>query len=282
MDEQGLNHARPAGIFQDNVNVDTLVTYLSHNDRQVRQQAVVALGNTGDQRAIEPLIYALSREFSRGASSYSVIIGILDAMARIPDHRALDAMMKIEAQLVDRSSPRCPGELPAGVITYIDTVDGQLHRVVPRELHFKVFDVLRKTGIRLNYRNEEIDARYLTYQNEVIQAEIDRTIPELARLLQENPSLADGNGAEAISDPGGSDHFSADVPPASDDAMAGIDYNVIRREMEIEVSEYLRDNEHLQSLIRDGQRIKAHMQHRNQEKTKYEAAVPRPTPAGVR
>lgn len=282
MIDKGLNHAGPAGIFQDSVNVDTLVMYLSHKDRQVRQQAVVALGKTGDRRAIEPLIYALSREVSRGASSYSVTIDILDAMAMTPDHRALDALMKLEAQLIDRSSPRCPGDLPAGVITYIDTVDGQLHRVVPREFHFKVFDVLRKTGIRLNYRNEEIDARYQTYQSEVIQAEIDRTIPELARVLQENPSLADGNSMGAISDPRNNGHFSHDVPPASDDVMAGIDYNVIRREMEIEVSEYLRDNEHLQSLIREGQRIKAHMQHTKLEKMKYEAAAPRPAPTGIR
>ncbi len=68
---------------------------------------------------------------------------------------------------------------------------------MPRELHFKVFDVLRKTGMRLNYRNGEIDDRYQTYQSEVIQAEIDRTIPELARVLRENPSLADGDSVEA-------------------------------------------------------------------------------------
>jgi hypothetical protein len=281
MDDKGLNRAGPAVIFPDGVTVDTLVMYLSHKDRQVRQQAVVALGKTGDRRAVEPLIYALSREVSRGASSFSVIIDILDAMARIPDHRTLDALVKLEAQLIDRSSPRCPGELPAGVITYIDTVDGQLHRVAPRELHFKVFDVLRKTGVRLNYRNEEINSRYQTYQNEVIQAEIDRTIPELARLLRENPSLADGNSAEAPGDLRGNDDFSAVPTPESDDTMAGIDYNVIRREMEIEVSEYLRDNEHLQSLIREGQRIKAHMQHTKLEKMKYESGVPRPASANV-
>jgi hypothetical protein len=282
MNDKGLNHAGPAGIFTDDVPVDTLVMYLSHKGRQVRQQAVVALGKTGDRRAVEPLIYALSREVSRGASSYSVIIDILDAMARIPDQRALDALMKLEAQLIDRSSPRCPGELPAGVITYIDTVDGQIHRVVPRELHFKVFDVLRKTGLRLNYRKGEIDVRFQTYQNEIIQAEIDRTIPELARVLRENPSLAEGNGAGVISDSRGDDNFSGAVPPESDDTMAGIDYNVIRREMEIEVSEYLRDNEHLQSLIKEGQRIKAHMQHTKLEKMKYEATVPRPAGASVR
>jgi PBS lyase HEAT-like repeat len=279
MIDQGLNHEGPVDIFTDNVNVDTLLMYLSHKDRKVRQQAVVALGKTGDKRAVEPLIYALSREFSRGASSYPIIIDILDAMARIPDNRALDTLVKIEAQLVDRNSSRCPAELPAGVITYIDTVDGQIHRVVPRELHFKILDVMRRTSMRLNYRSGEIDARYQTYQDEVIQTEIDRTMPELARVLRENPSLADGNGAVASSDPRGDDHFSTDVPPAPDDAMAGIDYSVIRREMEIEVSEYLRDNERLQSLIRDGQRIKAHMQHTKLEKKKYEAVVSRPASA---
>ena len=58
--------------------------------------------------------------------------------------------------------------------------------------------------------------------------------------------------------------------------MAGIDYNVIRREMEIEVSGYVRDNEWLQSLIREGQRIKANIMLAKLEKMKYEVAVLRP------
>ena len=122
-----------------------------------------------------------------GASSYSIIIDTMDAMARIPDPRALDALVNLEAQLVDRNSPRCPAELPAGVITYIDTVDGQPHRVVPRELHFKMLDVMRRISVRLDYRDKEIDARYQTYQGEVIQAEIDRTIPEMARVSVKIP-----------------------------------------------------------------------------------------------
>ena len=64
--------------------------------------------------------------------------------------------------------------------------------------------------------------------------------------------------------------------------MAGIDYNVIRREMEIEVSEYVRDNERLQSLIREGQRIKAHINHAKLEKMKYEAAAQQSKQAIVR
>jgi hypothetical protein len=276
-----LNHAGPAGIFHDTVAVDSLVTHLSHKDRQVRQNAIVALGNTGDPRAVEPLIFALTREVSRGASSYPVIIDILDAMAKMPDHRALDTLVKLEAQLVDRASPKCPGELPAGVITYIDTSDGRLHRVVPKELHFKFFDVLRRLSAQLNYRHGEITARYQVYQDEVIQAEIDRAIPELARVLREDPSFAEGSGTGYASAPDVHDDILAGLPPVSDDAMAGIDYNVVRREMEIEVSEYVRDNERLQSLIREGQRIKAHIQHAKLEKMKYDAVL-HPGRASVR
>jgi hypothetical protein len=75
--------------------------------------------------------------------------------------------------------------------------------------------------------------------------------------------------------------MSAGLQPVSDEAMAGIDYDVIRREMEIEVSEYVRDNERLQSLIREGQRIKAHIEHEKLEKMKHEAAL-RPGRASVR
>jgi hypothetical protein len=281
MNDQGLNHSGPADISPGTVTVDSLATQLSHKDRQVRQQAVVALGKSGDSRAVEPLIFALAREFSRGASSYSVIVDILDAMAGIPDRRALDALVKIEAQLIDHNSPRCPDELPAGVITYIDTHDGQLHRVVPRELHFKVLDVLRRLSVRLNYRDEETAARYQTYQDEVIQAEIDRMIPEMSRVLLENPSFAEGNGADTARAPEVDDDISADTA-LTGDALAGIDYNVIRREMEIEVTEYVRDNERLQSLILEGRRIRAHIEHAKLEKTKYEATVLRPERSSVR
>jgi len=203
-------------------------------------------------------------------------------MARIPDHRALDVLVKLEAQMIDRNSPKCPAELPAGVITYIDTSDGQLHRVVPKELHFKVLDVMRRISVRLNYLHEEIAARYLVYQNEVIQSEIDRTIPELARVLRE-ASLADaaGDSPNVDSVPAAYDDSLAGASP-TDDAMAGIDYDVIRREMEIEVSEYVRDNERLQSLINEGQRIKAHIQHAKLEKMKYDATALRPGKASVR
>ncbi len=282
MNNTELNRDGDASTLKDAATVDSLAAQLSHKDRLVRQNAAVALGNTGDSRAIEPLIFALSREVTRDASSYSVIIDIVDAMAKIPDPRALDVLAKLEAQMVDRNSPKCPGELPAGVITNIDTIDGRLHRVVPRELHFKMLDVLRRLSAQLNYRNPEIAARYQAYQDEVIQAEIDRTIPELARVLRENPTFTDGSGTGDASVPDFHDDISAGLLPITDDVMADIDYNVIRREMEIEVSEYVRDNERLQSLIREGQRIKAHIRHAKLEKMNYDATVLRPVGASVR
>jgi hypothetical protein len=250
---------------------DNLITHLSDKDRPVRKSAVIALGNTGDARVIEPLIFALSRELTRDAGSYPVIIEILDAMAKIPDRRALDALVKVESQLVDRDSPGCPAGLPSGVITFHDMGDGHVRRAVPRELHFKVLDVMRRIGHRLDYQADEITARYLAYQDEVIQAELDRKMPELARMLQDYASSANGNNAVAASVSGTGDDLMAGAPPESEDAVADIDYDVLRQEMEIEVSRYVRDNERLQSLIRDGQRIKAHIQHANQEKAKYDA-----------
>lgn len=263
MDESGLNRTGSTVVFYDNATVDDLAAYLSHKDRQVRQKAVAALGNTGDRRAVEPLIFALTREVSRGASSYPVIIDILDALLKFPDHRAMDVLVKLEGQLVDRNSPHCPAELPAGVITYIDTVDGQLHRVVPKELHFKLLDVMRRMSARLMYRSEEIAARYQAYQDEIIRAEIDRTIPRLAQAIREE--------ALAAAAPEVHDDILSGTPSPADDAMEGIDYDVVRREMEIEVSEYVRDNERLQALIQESQRIKAHIQHAKLEKLKYDA-----------
>jgi hypothetical protein len=282
MNDNEHNHTRDAGILGPNITVDSLAADISHKDRLVRQKAIVALGNTGDNRAIAPLIFVLSREVTRGASSYPVIIDILDAMSKIPDKRALDLLVKLEMQLVDRNSPKCPDELPAGVITYMDASDGQLHRVIPKELHFKIFDVLRRMGAQLKYRQEEIGARYLAYQDEVIRAEIERTIPQLEQVFREDSrTKAASDNPVDKSLPDTPADFSTEESLA-EDVTAGIDYDVIRREMEIEVSEYVRDNDRLQSLIHDGQRIKAHIQHAKLEKMKNEAVVLRPGRASVR
>lgn len=258
-DVEQTNYARNPATF------DYLIARLSDKDPQVRKSTVIALGGMGDAKTVEPLIFTLSRELMRDAQSYPVIIEIMEAMSKIPDRRALKALVKIESQMIDCDSPRCPAGLPAGAITYTDTVDGLIHRVVPRELHFKVLDVMRRMSRNLNDRTEQITARYNEYQQEVILAEIDRIMPDMADLLQSNDksiahSASGGNWPDNIN--GGP----AEEEPLSGDIPADMDFDLIRREMETEIADYLRDNEKMLALIKQGQYIKAHIHPKKTEK----------------
>jgi hypothetical protein len=176
----------------------------------------------------------------------------------MPDRDVLDALMKAESQMVDRISPRCPKDLPAGVITYSDPVDGSICRAVPRELHFKVLDVIRRMGCQLDYRTESIGERYRAYQQEVIMNEVDRLMPGMAEIFQEDDGVKARPASEST--------VEADFLP--EESIADIDYNILRKEMEQEVAGYLKDNEKLMTLVRDGQRIKAHIQITKAEKLK--------------
>jgi len=258
------NYARNPATF------DYLIARLSDKDLQVRKSTVIALGKTGDTKAIEPLIFSLSRELARDAESYPVITEIVEAMSKIPDTRALNAFMKIESQMIDRDSPRCPVGLPAGVITYTDTVDGLIHRAVPRELHVKVLDVMRRMSNKLNDRAEQITTRYYEYQQEVIQAEIDRIMPVMADLLQHNDKSIDHSASRGISPDKGNGGTAGEETLAAD-TPADIDFDVIRRDVEREISDYIRDNEKMLTLIRQGQYIKSHISHKKDVKTESKA-----------
>jgi hypothetical protein len=272
-----MNDHKPDSIVEaDNatspVTFDHLITRLSDKDRQVRKSAVLALGSMGDAKAVEPLIFVLSKELTRDAGSYPVIIEILDAMSKTPDSRILDALVKVESQMTDRDSPESPAGLPAGVITYRDTRDGCIRRAVPRQLHFKILDVMRRMSIWLHYREEQVSSRFSEYQQEVIRAEIERIMPDMAELLQGNNPVATQppfNGAD--NSPDNVNGNPAEAEPQSGDTMAGIDFESLRREMEKEVADYLADNTKMLDLIREGQRIKAHIRQGKMEKAKFEA-----------
>ncbi|HUL62063.1 MAG TPA: HEAT repeat domain-containing protein [Methanocella sp.] len=253
-DDKGIDRTAQADAVAGPATFDSLLGRLSHRDRRVRLRAAEALGETGHSRAVEPLIYALSKELSRDAGSYPVIVAIVDALGRMPDARALDALEKVERQFVDRDAPGCPAGLPAGVITYNDPADGRVRRAVPRQLHFKVLDVMQRMSVRLGYRVEAVAVRYQEYEQTVVMAELDRMTPGMAALLQED-GPRDGAGADDWED------ALPQTWPLSAEDLAGVDYEAIRRQMEAEVRDYLRDNEKMLALIRDGQRIKAHIRH---------------------
>jgi hypothetical protein len=239
------------------IAIDAIVKQLSHKDRQIRKNAVIALGETGDVQAIRPLISALSRELSYGARSYGTIAEIIIAMSKIPNRQFLDALIKLESQLVDRGSQQCPHELPPGVITYIDVADCRMHRIVPRELHFKVLDVMRRMSVQLNDRSDFIADRYNEYQQAVTEAEVSRMMPAMSRLLRESGEYEASQYEDAVPVNGNG----SESPPVQEslpaDAMAGVDYDIIRREIELEVAGYVRDNDKVQSLVQDARRIKS-------------------------
>jgi hypothetical protein len=264
-DIEQTNYARNPATF------DYLIARLSDKDLQVRKSTVIALGEMGDTKAIEPLIFSLSRELTRDAGSYPVITEIVEAISKIPDTRALNVFMKIESQMIDRDSPRCPVGLPVGVITYTDTVDGLIRRAVPRELHVKVLDVMRRMSNKLNDRAEQITTRYYEYQQEVIQAEIDRIMPDMADLLQNDKSNVHSE-SHGIRPDNGNGSTAEEEPPAAD-TPADVDFDAIRREVEREISDYIRDNDKILTLIRQGQYIKSHISHKKEEKAGSRAII---------
>jgi HEAT repeat protein len=167
------------------LTLDFLVARLSDGDRRVRRGAVAALRNLGDKRAVDPLIFALSWELARGAVSYPVVAKIIDTLAKTPNRRALNALEKVESQMTDRESAGCPILLPQDVVTYHDMGDGRIQLAVPRKLHFKVLDVMRRMSVKINYRQEEMAAQLDEYQREAIQAEVDRVMPILTPVFQD-------------------------------------------------------------------------------------------------
>jgi hypothetical protein len=253
-----INASNPAAF-------DFLADRLSDTDPQARKGAAIALGKMGDARAIEPLVLALSQELARDTGSCPVIVEILEALSKIPDRRALDALVKIEARMIDRDSPGCPASLPASIITYNDTIDGLVHHAVPRELHFKVLDVMKRASNELNERTEQVTARYNEYQQDVIQSEIDRIMPEMADLLQGNESSI-AQQASVGTRPDDEDRSSAMREPLPAVVPADIDFDEIRRAVEMQIADCFGDDEQMWGLIRQGQYIKAYIRHMKDEK----------------
>jgi hypothetical protein len=251
---------------------DHLADRLSDTDPQARKGAAIALGKMGDVRAIEPLVLAFSQELARDTGSCPVIVEILEALSKIPDRRTLDVLVKIEARMMDRDSPRCPAGLPASVITYNDTTDGLVHHAVPRELHFKVLEAMKSISIETNERTEQVTARYDEYQQEVIQAEIDRIMPEMAELLQGNESSI-AQQASDCTRPDNENSGTAEEAPLPLVEPAAIDFDEIRRVMEMQIADYFGDDEQLWDLIRQGQYIKAFIRHTKEEKAEPGAII---------
>jgi HEAT repeat protein len=86
-----------AGGIDSRATVDFYIAVLSDKDINVRQRSVVALGVSRDSRAVEPLMFALSREISLGAESFVIVMDIVEALYALTAV-FLSQMLKIESQ----------------------------------------------------------------------------------------------------------------------------------------------------------------------------------------
>ncbi len=155
--------------------VDFYIALLSDKDMEVRRRSVAALGKSGDRRVVEPLMFALSRELSLGAESLAIVPDVVEALERLPDGRALDLLFKIESQLIDYNSPGCRAGLPVGAVIYHSKGERHIDRIVPREIHYKVFEGMRRISNSLGDRTGLVSDRFHAYQLKVMEEEVNQT-----------------------------------------------------------------------------------------------------------
>lgn len=257
--------------------VDFLIGQLSDKDPATVRGAVKALGESGDRMAVEHLIFVFSREISRKTNSYALVYPLVDALACIPDVRSLDALARAESRMIDDGSPGCPLHMPVGTTAFIDTKDRQLRRIVPRKLHYKIFEGMQIISKKIGYRRKYVEDRLHAYQLEVLQDELDRTLPKMNLLLEEyslletriDPGLINREPGEKAPCPG-----TPELPHGDIFIHDSMDHDRLKLEMEANILEYIQHNEKMSSLIRDGRKIKVHMRQVREQKRKSESGVP--------
>lgn len=266
----------PAGGIDSRATVDFYIALLSDKDVNVRRRSVAALGAKGDIRAVEPLMFALSRELSLGAESFTVFIDVVNALERLPDRRVLDLLLKIEMQLIDYGSPGCRTDLPLGAVVYHSKGNRRIDRIVPREVHYKVFEGLRMISNALGDRTELVADRFHAYQLKVMEEEVDRLMPRMSEALAESlqeSMPADENLAAGLQS---SDIAVPEQAPDDPEAVAGdyFDRELIKRQMEAQIIDYINKNEEMLTIIQNGQRLKASIRQAREVKTKMASEMP--------
>jgi hypothetical protein len=261
MIREGPIRTEYSGSIDSRATVDFLIALLSDKDLDARRRSVVALGASGDRRAVEPLMFALSRELSLGAESFIVVMDMIEALERLPESRVLDLLLKIESQLIDYGSPSCRGDMPVGTVIYHSKGEKRIDRVVPRELHYKVFEGLRQISNTLGDRTELVADRFHAYQLKVMEEEASRLMPMMSEALADstpNTLPTDEGMANGQTDSGFATHTQE---PDDEGAVVGnyFDHELIKREMEAQILDYINKNEDMLTIIQKGQRIKAHI-----------------------
>lgn len=94
--------AAALGDLGDQAAVEPLIAALGHNIPEVRRAAAVSLGKLGDRRAISPL-----RALAARAESDDCFWAAIDALARLGDEEArrliLDALLQGDERVRDRA-----------------------------------------------------------------------------------------------------------------------------------------------------------------------------------
>jgi hypothetical protein len=83
--------------------LDTLVALLSHKNDMVKRNAVIAIGNLADKKALDPLISLLETEFRQTVLYTQLISDIIIAIGRTPDPKGLKVLTMIEQSMIGES-----------------------------------------------------------------------------------------------------------------------------------------------------------------------------------
>jgi|GEM_PF-4066310 len=88
---------------KDSGNIDVLIAFLSHSNSMVRRNAVIAIGELGDKKALEHLISLLDSEFCENVLFTQLISDIAIAIGKMPDPKGREALTKIEQSMIDEA-----------------------------------------------------------------------------------------------------------------------------------------------------------------------------------
>ncbi len=172
--------------------------------------------------------------------------------------------------------PDCRADLPVGAVVYHSKSDRHIDRIVPREVHYKVFEGLRRISNALGDRTELVAGRFHAYQLKVMDEEVNRLLPRMSEVLAESQpeSLpADDDQATGQAD---ADVLAPETMPEDEEAVSGdyFDHELIKREMEAQIIDYISKNEDMLTIIQNGQRLKAGIRQARESKGKLASDIP--------
>lgn len=258
--EELIDRIEAARKSKTTADVDFLIQLLSHGNTRVRRGAVAALGEIGNRRAVEPLIFCLTKEFSESALFSPLIIDTVAALAQIPDNRALLALKKIASQMIS-ADEHMSGKVsqPSSDGTRASQ-GGRMPRVVARDVHSAVLTGIQQISDQLGSRQEKANFRAETLEEKLRKLdELQKVLEQEERLLKEARQMASPVTPEPRP-PDEKGVAEAEYRSLVENEQQIIDHSEeltqVERELERQIRESLRQDEDVKRWLAEARQVK--------------------------